>query len=206
MKDTLRAIRRKFRVRAQHDSMPVACLNGTRMQLADLWGEIGYTRGAEIGVARGSFTREMLERIPNSIIVCVDVWEPVRDDFRDKEMQERNYNRTIRKLRQYAERGRVKILRTNSMDALQYVDDESMDFVWIDGDHTYDWAATDIIWWSRKVRRGGIVAVHDYIPMRRGGVMEAVNAYTQYHGIHPWFVTREPKYPTAFWVRGTEQI
>ena len=45
-------------------------------------------------------------------------------------------------------------------------------------------------------REGGRYAV----AMRRGGVIEAVDAYTRCHMIHPWYVTREDL-PTAFWVR-----
>jgi len=35
-----------------------------------------------------------------------------------------------------------------------------------------------LILWAPKVKVGGMIAVHDYLAMRRGGVIEAVDAYT----------------------------
>ena len=35
-------------------------------------------------------------------------------------------------------------------------------FVYIDGNHKFDFICPDIIYWSKKVKHGGIVAVHDF--------------------------------------------
>jgi hypothetical protein len=37
---------------------------------------------------------------------------------------------------------------------------------------------TDIIFWNHKLKPGGIMAVHDYIEFHKGGVIDAVRAYT----------------------------
>jgi hypothetical protein len=39
----------------------------------------------------------------------------------------------------------------------------------------------DIIGWARKVRPGGVVALHDYYFFHDSGVVEAVNKYTEIH-------------------------
>jgi hypothetical protein len=41
---------------------------------------------------------------------------------------------------------------------------EKLDFVYIDGNHIFKNVAEDLWEWSRKVRKGGIVAGHEYLP------------------------------------------
>ena len=48
-------------------------------------------------------------------------------------------------------------------DAVKDIEDSSLDFVHIDGDHSYDFVMQDIILWGRKVRIGGIISGHDYL-------------------------------------------
>jgi hypothetical protein len=56
----------------------------------------------------------------------------------------------------------------------------------------------DIILWSKKVRKNGIIACHDCYGGETG-VEKAVEAYTHSHHIDPWYVTKELQ-PTAYWV------
>ena len=55
-----------------------------------------------------------------------------------------------------------------------------MDFVYIDADHSYEGARRDIAAWGRKVRRGGMVAGHDYYVFPgsgNDGVVRAVDEH-----------------------------
>jgi hypothetical protein len=61
----------------------------------------------------------------------------------------------------------------SSVDASKLYEDESLDFVFLDADHSYEGVRSDIEAWLPKVKRGGIFAGHDfahYFP----GVMRAV--------------------------------
>lgn len=82
------------------------------------------------------------------------------------------------------------------MDALNHVPD-GFDFFHIDGRHEFDFVMEDLIHWYRKLRVGGIVALHDY---HLTGVKRAVEAYTLAHHIDPWFVLKASQ-PTVFWVK-----
>jgi predicted O-methyltransferase YrrM len=93
----------------------------------------------------------------------------------------------------------VKILKLSSHDALKEFQDRSLDFVYIDADHTFDMCCIDLIFWPKKVRSGGIIAAHDYYTPFWPGVTGAVDAYIHSHNIRPIYVTRERKM-TAFWV------
>jgi hypothetical protein len=65
----------------------------------------------------------------------------------------------------------------NSWDVANLYRDDSLDFVFIDADHSYEAVSRDIDAWKPKVKRGGILAGHDYIPWTNPtfGVIKAVN-------------------------------
>jgi hypothetical protein len=170
---------------------PVRIRTLDRNRLVRHFGEYGLLRGAEIGVDRGHFSEYMLKYIPGCTLLCVDPW-------RWKLRGESRYQSTVRRLAPYGDR--ATIIREYSFEAVMGVPDESLDFVFIDGDHSFDYIMTDIIWWSRKVRYGGVVSGHDFYRFRGGGVVPAVETYTRAHGITRWFLTDE-KEATWFWAR-----
>jgi predicted O-methyltransferase YrrM len=70
------------------------------------------------------------------------------------------------------------------MDAVKDFADGSLDFVYIDGHHGFKYVAEDIWEWHKKVRKGGIVAGHDYFTLNKdprhpycNHVKEVVDAY-----------------------------
>ena len=194
---TYRAFRHAFGSRVQGDNMPIGCRTGDRETLCDVLGKLNFKAGVEIGVKKGSFSHQILQR-SNIHLTCVDPWMAYGGIT--QETQDRNFGLTQERLKSYAEVGRLNILRKTSMDAVNEFADGSLDFVYIDGNHSFEHAVMDIIHWHKKLRPGGIMAVHDYCAMRQGGVIEAVNSFTHCNRITPWFVTREVL-PTAFWVK-----
>lgn len=166
---------------------------GNRQDLASLFAAFGHTRGAEIGTQRGLYSEVLCRANPGLHLTCIDPWStfggPGQTD------QNRKYASACARLHPYA----VTILRMTSLEALAHVADRSLDFVFIDGDHRFDYVCPDLIFWSRKVKSGGIVAAHDYAQWYEVGVISAVDAYTFCHDIRPRYVTLEAL-PTAFWV------
>jgi predicted O-methyltransferase YrrM len=61
-----------------------------------------------------------------------------------------------------------------SADAVKNYEDESLDFVYIDADHEYEGVKRDIELWFPKVKKGGVIAGHDYIE-GWDGVIKAVD-------------------------------
>lgn len=170
---------------------PVRIPKLNRKRLMDLYGEHGLTNGAEIGVDRGHFSEYMLKYIPDSHIISVDPW-------RWKLRGESRYSSSVRRLTPFGERS--VIIRKDSMDAVWEIPEESLDFVYIDGNHEFDYVMSDLIWWAKRVKYGGMVSGHDYYRFRGGGVVPAVDVYTREHGISRWFLTDE-KEATFFWMR-----
>lgn len=164
-----------------------------RNNLAELFGEIGFNIGAEIGVRRGRYSRTLCICNPNLKLYCVDPWSALDNKY-PQARQEEIYSRAVTKLKDY----NTELIRKTSMEALTDFNDGVLDFVCIDANHQFNYVMMDIILWSEKVKSGGIITVHDCYG-GEVGVEKAVEAYTHCHDIRPWYITKELA-PTAYWV------
>lgn len=169
-----------------------------RKALALTMADMGLTKGVEIGCRYGASALLWKEFIPNLDLTCIDPYAAYHRV--SQERQDRIYEGALKNL----EGTGLKIWRKASLDAVDSYKDGVLDWVHIDGDHSFDAAVRDIIQWAPKVREGGLVLVHDYCAFGMSGVMQAVDSYTHCHRIDPWYVTRDME-PTAFWQRGTER-
>ncbi|WP_370574771.1 class I SAM-dependent methyltransferase [Methanomethylovorans sp.] len=186
-----RYLRRKWRAR-EDLSYPIICPRGGRPRLAEVFRELGYLKGVEIGTRKGDFSKVLCESIPNLQLTCVDPWTAFRKVT--QEQQDDYYKKAYEALAPF----NVRLLKMTSMRAVETYEDNSIDFAFVDGSHDFDDAMMDIILWSRKVRVGGIMAVHDYSMFP--DVVRAVNAYVASHKIAPWYLVREYE-STVFWVK-----
>ena len=192
----------KFTGRAQRDNLPALAIarrnwgpsgDHGRQSLARLLGSMKCRRGVEIGTHVGLSAEMWCQHAPTMHMMCIDPY--VRYNARhSQDGQDSNYDEACRRLAPY----NAEIIREMSMDVVDSVDDKSLDFLYIDGDHEFDPVMMDLIKWAPKVRRCGVIALHDYCVFWRGGVMKAIEAYTSCHRIDPWYVTRDHM-PTAFW-------
>lgn len=168
-------------------------MNISREEMYDLFNQLGYKIGCEIGVYRGSNAREMFKSIPELKLFCVDIWDWYGSS-RNKEIQEMYMRTAQHKLRKYIEKDRAILIRKKSLDAVRDFEDESLDFVYIDANHNFDFVIRDIIEWSAKVRNGGIISGHDYyIRTHKNKVYLAVNSYVKAKTIRNLFITNQRK-------------
>lgn len=175
--------------------LPFKCESITRNDLAKLMGEIGYRIGAEIGVQRGAYSERLCLDIPDLKLKCVDPWCAFNNT--STERNEGFYQRTRRRLRRF----QAEIIRKSSMEAVREIEDESLDFVYIDELHEFDPVMMDLICWGKKVRRGGMITGHDYSNnYYRYGIIPAVDTYTKAHKITKYYITDEHD-PSFFWVK-----
>ena len=194
IKDPDRHIRKVLRVK-RHDSPPyTGWFKARRKDLAQIYADLGYTTGAEIGVRIGSYSEVLCQTIPEIKLLCVDNW--LAYGRLTQEAADKNYERAIERLAPYD----VTFMRATSIEAAPEIPDESLDFVYIDASHDFDSVMVDIILWAKKVRKGGAVSGHDYFEFYRAGVVSAVRAYTQAHGIVNWYLTKE-KEASWMWIK-----
>lgn len=176
-----------------NDNIPIISKKGkSRDLLPVLFKELGFSYGAEIGVFRGAFSKHMFDTIPDLKLLCVDMWI---DCGNSKGVDAYKTATNI------LNGSNSEIMKMSSIEASNLVKDNSLDFVYIDASHDFDSVITDIIKWSKKVKVGGVISGHDYHPNFQYGVIEAVNAYTKCHGIDKFYITREIKAPSWFWVK-----
>lgn len=193
--DADRLIQQRFGVK-RGDSLPMKGWRHTvtRNDMLKVWAELGYKKGAEIGVSEGRFSEAMLIEIPGVELMSIDLWAPYGRI--SQELAEKRYAKAVERLSRYPN---CTIMRMSSLEAAQQVENGSLDFVYIDADHSGDAVLMDILLWAPKVRKGGCVAGHDWYAFYQAGVIQAVLAYTSMHSINPWYVTWDRE-PSWLWV------
>lgn len=160
-----------------------------REDLADIFRKLNFKVGAEIGVRGGDYSDILCMKIPGLKLYAVDPYEP-HEGYKD--IQKRStFDKYMEEAYKKLESFDVEFMREYSVDAVEKFLDESLDFVYIDGDHSYKSVVDDITLWSKKVKKGGIVSGDDYIDYKGEGrthVFQAVNGYVDAWGIDPLFV------------------
>ena len=174
---------------------PVRIPGCTRMDFPQLLVDMGYKVGAEVGVYKGEYTEKFCQA--GLGMYAVDPWMAFPGQGRTQQVQERQdflYGHACRTLAPYGLVPGGGIIRKTSMEAVGDFTDGSLDFVYIDGDHSFRHIAADICEWEKKVRAGGVVSGHDYFNTRAAAVnivcnVEAVvDAYTKAFEIDNWYV------------------
>ena len=142
-----------------------------------------HINGAEIGVFEGDCAIKLLEELPNlERLTCVDMWQ---DNTEFHKLMPNKCGRILRmpmlqaRLK-FIDRAavhyrRVLMLQMESTEAAEITLDGSLDFVFIDANHAYEFVMADIEAWLPKVEFGGIIAGHDYVNKPNYGVTKAVN-------------------------------
>jgi hypothetical protein len=129
--------------------------------------------GVEIGTAEGYTTEYLLRTISDLKLTGVDPYLPYEDWNGDKNLhKDIEYKEFQKRVEKFNDRYRHE-LKTSDEAASKFADD-FMDFVFIDGLHTYDQVLKDCKTWYTKVRHGGILCGHDFnrIPDVRKAVEE----------------------------------
>ena len=164
----------------------------------------------EVGVWRGDYSGSIISALEPVNFYGVDPYL-LHDEYGDAPdpvefaNQENLNNLYLRVAGQFARSPYTTLLRKKGVDAAKQFEDDSIDFVYIDGDHSYDFVKNDIAAWWPKVKEGGILSGHDYTPgnPQKGhiyGVIEAVTEFVEEYDLTlqttdeqyaTWWVTKE---------------
>lgn len=116
---------------------------------------------AEIGVWHGVTTVRLRAAMsPSAVLYAIDPFPPGRLGF---SMQRRIARGEVRSIRN----GRIEWLRTTGFEAartLAPLVGGKLEFLFIDGDHSYDGLKGDWEGWSGLIAPRGVVALHDSRP------------------------------------------
>lgn len=191
MTDTLQYILDKYNLDLEkRRKMPIEIPNTGRVDLAKLFGELGFKVGAEIGVEYGKYSEILLTSNHGLKLFCVDFWDSYPDYHHS--INDGHLPDAFTRAKAVLKPHNVTFIKNFSMRAVRQFKDESLDFVYIDANHEMPWVMEDIVHWSDKVRPGGIVAGHDYIEFKNKKytchVKQATHLYTHAMKISPWFL------------------
>ena len=159
-----------------------------------------WRRGAELGLFRGETYLHLLARLPDLTLIGVDLWAAAESDAGDPGYRSYEgwplaaFEEHVRaQAGQFG--GRAIILKMTTRAAAERVAGASLDFVFIDADHTVKGVTGDIFAWAPKVGKNGWILGHDiHFPSVRRVVDDILPAYREY----PDFVWGVPKARTRF--------
>ena len=122
-----------------------------REELPEFFVEMGYKVGVEIGTAKGIFAEHFGKA--GLKLFCVDPWISYSDyeyDANSPMSLNEQFEEAKNRLAPYD----CKFIRKFSMDALKDFEDESLDFVYVDGNHGFKYVTEDIFEWSERRSNG----------------------------------------------------
>lgn len=155
---------------------------------------------AEVGVAEGRFSRQILEYARPQTLHLIDMWAAARPGYDDAEYVK------LRQLFGAPEfTGRVIMHRGISWEEIAKLPEASLDWIYVDAGHTYEDVRRDLAAAMRAIKPDGFIAGHDYVrwssPNGRFGVVEAVNELCLHEGFVFRYLTLEPNMHLSYAVQ-----
>ena len=146
-------------------------LVGSARNRIEFWGPFLTARGAstvaEIGVWKGEFAADMLRACPTiSTYYMIDPWVHLKGWNKpfnvSAEQFKEVYSEAMKRTGFAGDRRTV--LRGKTLDVIDLVPSESLDFAYIDGDHTLKGIVTDLIAVLPKMKPGAVIGGDDFFP------------------------------------------
>lgn len=130
-------------------------------EAAFIFGLVRRLEGArivEIGRFKGGSTFIMAAAMrPGSTITSYDLHVPLREDLQGPDL-DRDLTEALER---YGIAAGVELVVADSRSVV--LPEPGVDLLFVDGDHTYEGASSDIERWSPLVRRGGHLLLHDAV-------------------------------------------
>jgi Methyltransferase domain len=128
--------------------------------------------GAEVGAWKGNFSAQILKQSKSRLLYLIDPWAHRDDPGYERAWYggrvtgqadlDAIYQSVLERFEKQMRREQVVILRKSSVEAAEILADRPLDWVYIDGDHTYEGVKADLEAFRRVVSPGGVLAGDDY--------------------------------------------
>lgn len=114
----------------------------------------------EIGCWEGKSTYFMADKIKRSgkniKFHAVDLWDSYTQIGMTWKANFDIFLKNIEPIKEF-----INVIKLDSILAAKRFEDKSVDFVFIDGNHQYEYVKADILAWLPKIKEGGVLAGHD---------------------------------------------
>jgi hypothetical protein len=157
--------------------------------------------GAEVGVREGIYAKYLLDHIDFRLFYCIDAWRHLPDYTDISNVSDAEHECLLQRAmeRLSVHDDKTRFVRKLSTEAAEEIGNGTLDFVYIDANHDYAACKQDLLSFYPKMRRGGIMAGHDYLNEIRSegvyGVKRAVDEFVECNRVSDFLVTPEP-WPT----------
>ena len=118
--------------------------------------------GAEIGIDEGHHASFFLLELNIELVFLIDPYIVYENERVIVNEEERKKAKKEAHRRLYKYRHKIKWIKRKSANAAKLIADNSLDFVYIDGDHNYEFVIEDLSLYYPKVKKGGLFSGHDY--------------------------------------------
>jgi hypothetical protein len=123
---------------------------------------LGFTQIAELGVEEGINAIHILHGCPYlEKYIAVDKWQKAHPGLNKIAQKNEAVFRDVLKISGYDKK--TTILKGKTHDMVDYVENESLDLVFIDAWHSTDAVLEDITDWLPKIKPNGIISGHDIV-------------------------------------------
>ena len=126
---------------------------------------------AEIGCYAGDSTKLFMESNKVKTLYAIDIWVDALNLFKSK-WKEHNFTSVEREFDEKLKDFNIVKLKMTAKEAQDKLPE--LDFVYIDGNHNYEYVIEDIYVSLKKLKTNGIISGHDYCK-ESPGVIKAVN-------------------------------
>ena len=187
--------------------------------------------GVEVGVKNGGFSKHILRHWKGELLYSIDSWQMTNTSAQkgkkyssnklticeelsasgtistehvlSTHFNEERYNRSKLALSKFKQRS-IILIKT-SIDGSKIIPNNSLDFCYIDADHSYESVYEDLNTWFFKVKTGGVLCGHDYA-LKTGkqrnviGVKRAVDQFCTEQKLNLTTDTSEGAEPTSWYI------
>ena len=160
----------------------------------------GWTKGAELGTWYGETFKHLVKTCKNLHMIGVDLYAAQPESTGPEKWTPGenghpwNHDKCYQDIMEFCNRypNQTTFIRDYTSEAAKQVEDESLDFVFIDADHGYDGCKRDIIEWTPKVKTGGYIMGHDiHFPTVKQAVIEQFGDIYNIEDDFIWWVEKE---------------
>tara|TARA_B100000378_G_scaffold252787_1_gene228311 strand:+ start:360 stop:1079 length:720 start_codon:yes stop_codon:yes gene_type:complete len=122
---------------------------------------------AELGVYKGEFAKVLLDKCSSiEKYYMVDPWRKLDDWNKPANTSSAEFENIFKEAlnKTYFAKSKRTILKGKTIEVINEIEDESLDFIYIDGDHTLRGISIDLLTSWNKVSENGFVAGDDFCP------------------------------------------
>ncbi len=143
-----------------------------------------HANGCEVGVHAGDTTSFLLKSLPGiKNYYAIDPWKiyemydgnkykkPANKKYKTFPLAKKNFYKVIKPYR-----NRVTVYEMTSIAAIKHIPKNSLDWIFIDANHEYEYIKENLRIWTIRVKHGGLISGHDY-GNKWKGIKQAVDEF-----------------------------